>query len=135
MATIKKYHASRINALHFLKIAYRKLRCSNPYKKLGRTNLIYDWFIDKRKIKIKYVHVNKLGTQVETRKQNLPILENHPILRYSIVTMLQKMREANQLLATSIVQPIICGMIESLAFDVLYDNKAGGFKVIQEWTL
>jgi hypothetical protein len=118
-----------------LKIAYRKLRCSNPYKKLGRTNLIYDWFIDKRKIKIKYVHVNKLGTQVETRKQNLPILENHPILRYSIVTMLQKMREANQLLATSIVQPIICGMIESLAFDVLYDNKAGGFKVIQEWTL
>jgi hypothetical protein len=49
--------------------------------------------------------------------------------------MLQKMREANQLLATSIVQPIICGMIESLAFDVFFDNKASGFKVIQEWTL
>jgi hypothetical protein len=41
--------------------------------------------------------------------------------------MLQKMKEANQPLVTSIVQPISCGMIESLAFDVLCDNKAGGF--------
>jgi hypothetical protein len=75
MATINKYHASRTNAFHFLKIVYKKLRCPNPYKKLGRTNLNYDRFTDKRKIKTKYVHVNKLGTQVETRKHNLPILE------------------------------------------------------------
>jgi hypothetical protein len=45
------------------------------------------------------------------------------------------MREASQPLETSIVQPIICGMIESLAFDVLCDNKASGFKITQEWTL
>jgi hypothetical protein len=73
---------------------------SSPYEKLGRTNL-YDWFTDKGKIKAKYVHVVELGTQVETRKQNLPMLENQPILRDSILTMLQKMREANQQLITS----------------------------------
>jgi hypothetical protein len=44
--------------------------------------------IDKGKIKAKYVHVAELGIQVETMKQSLPILENHPILRDSIVAML-----------------------------------------------
>jgi hypothetical protein len=127
MATIKKYHTSRIDALHFLEFFNRKPRCPSPYEKLGRTNLSYDWFTNKRKIKTNYVHVTKLGTQVEIRKQNLPVLENHPILRDLIVAMLQKMREANRSLATSTVQPIICGMIESLAFDVLCDNKGGGF--------
>ncbi len=48
MATIKKYHANRTNALHFLKIVYRKLRCPNPYEKLGKTNLNYDWFTNKK---------------------------------------------------------------------------------------
>jgi hypothetical protein len=43
------------------------------------------------------------------------------------------MREANQPLATSTIQPIIREMIESLAFDVLCDNKDNGFKVIQVW--
>jgi hypothetical protein len=64
MATIKKYHASRIDALHFLKIVCKKLGCLSPYEKLGRTNLSYDWFTCKRKIITKYVHVTKLGTQV-----------------------------------------------------------------------
>jgi hypothetical protein len=75
MATIKKYHASRTDALHFLKIVYRKPGCPSPYEKLGRTNLSYDWFTNKRKIKTKYVHVIELSTRVEIRKQNLPILE------------------------------------------------------------
>jgi hypothetical protein len=35
-----------------------------------------------------YVHVTQLDTQIETKKQNLPILENHPTLRDSIVAML-----------------------------------------------
>ncbi len=55
-------------------------------------------------------------------------------MKDSIIAMLQKMKEASQPLTTSIVQPMICGMIESLAFDVLCDNKASGFKITQEWT-
>ncbi len=94
-----------------------------------KTNL-YDWFTNKGKIKVKYVHVIELDTRIETKKQNLPILENHPILKDSIISMLQKMKEASQPLAISIVEPIFCGMIESLAPNVLCDNKASGFEVI-----
>jgi hypothetical protein len=39
------------------------------------------------------------------------------------------MKEGGQPLATSIVQPILCGMVESLALDVICDTKFGGFKV------
>ncbi len=49
--------------------------------------------------------------------------------------MLQKMREGGQPLATSIIQPIFPIMIESLAFNVFSNDKHGGFKVIQGWTL
>jgi len=100
MAAIKKYHGNIINTFHFLKIVYKKHDVPNPYGKLGRTNL-YEWFIDKGKIKTKYVHVAKIGTQVETWKQILPMFQNQPILRDSIVAMLQKMGKANQPLATS----------------------------------
>jgi hypothetical protein len=41
MATIKKYDGNKIDALHFLRIAYKKSRCPSPYKKLGRHSL-YD---------------------------------------------------------------------------------------------
>jgi hypothetical protein len=41
MAIIKKYHGNKIDAFHFLKIAYNKLGCPSPYEKLGRSNL-YD---------------------------------------------------------------------------------------------
>jgi len=68
---------------------------------------------------------------METKKQNLPILENHPILRNSIATMLQKMKDASQRLAISIVDPIFCVLIESLALNVLCDNKVGGFEIIR----
>jgi hypothetical protein len=98
--------------------------------KTWKTNL-YDWFTNKGKIKAKFVHVTELDTQIETKKKNLPILENHPILKDSIVAMLQKMKEASQPLAISIVEPIFRGMIESLAPNVLCDNKVGGFEVIR----
>lgn len=39
--------------------------------------------------------------------------------------MLQKMKDACQTLTTSIVQPILHGMIESLALDVICDTKPG----------
>jgi hypothetical protein len=100
MAAIKKYHGNITNTLHFLKIIYKKHDVPSPYEKLGRTNL-YEWFTDKGEIKTKYVHVVNIGTQVETWKQILPMLENQPILRDSIVAMLQKMRKASQPLATS----------------------------------
>ncbi len=70
-----------------MKIAYKTLGCPIPYEKLGRTSPFY-CFAYKVKVKAKYVHVVELGIWVETRKQNLPILENHPILRNSIVAML-----------------------------------------------
>jgi len=87
VVTIKKYHGNKIDALHLLKIVYKKPRYPSPYEKLGWTNLD-DWFTNKRKIKAKYVHVAELSIQVETKKQNLPIFENHPILKDSIVAML-----------------------------------------------
>jgi hypothetical protein len=34
MAIIKKYHGNKTNALHFMIIAYKKLRCHNPYENL-----------------------------------------------------------------------------------------------------
>jgi hypothetical protein len=40
------------------------------------------------------------------------------------------MKEANHPLAISIIKPIFCGMIESLAPNVLCDNKDGGFEII-----
>jgi YesN/AraC family two-component response regulator len=55
MAAIKKYHGNKIDALHFLKIAYKKLGCFSPYKKLGRSSL-YGWFTDRGEVKAKYAH-------------------------------------------------------------------------------
>jgi hypothetical protein len=61
MVAIKKYHGNKTNALHFLKIASKKLGYYNPYEKLGRSNL-YDWSIDRKKVKAKYAHLAKLST-------------------------------------------------------------------------
>jgi hypothetical protein len=41
MVAIKNYHGNRIDALHFLEIAYKRVGCSSPYEKLGRSSL-YD---------------------------------------------------------------------------------------------
>jgi hypothetical protein len=48
-------------------------------EKLERTR-INGWFTYRGKIKAKYARVIKLSPQVETRKYNLPILENQLIL-------------------------------------------------------
>ncbi len=32
----RKYHGNKTNALHFLKIAYRKSKCPSPCEKLGK---------------------------------------------------------------------------------------------------
>jgi hypothetical protein len=95
MVVIKKVHGNKTNALHFLKIAYKKLGCFNPCEKLGRFNL-YDWFIDRKEVEAEYAHLAKLGTRVQTRKYNLLILENYLVFRNSMVAMLQKTREGGQ---------------------------------------
>jgi hypothetical protein len=43
------------------------------------------------------------------------------------------MRSARQPLFTHVLQPILRGMIESLALEILR-NGHGGFVVIREWT-
>jgi len=72
---INKFHDKNIDALHSLKIADRKLRCLNAYKKLGKSNM-YEWFIEVGEIKAKYSHVEAC-TSVKNKRHNLPILENH----------------------------------------------------------
>ncbi len=47
--------------------------------------------------------------------------------------MLENMKNVGQPLFTSMVQPILIGMIESLAPKNLY-NGHGGFVVTREWT-
>ncbi len=47
--------------------------------------------------------------------------------------MLQKMKSVGQPLSTYVVQPILKGMMESLAPKILY-NGHGGFVVTREWT-
>lgn len=46
--------------------------------------------------------------------------------------MLQKMREGGQPLVTSTIQPIVKGVIKSLALEIVCD-ALGGFKVTREW--
>jgi hypothetical protein len=67
MVAIKKYHGNKIDALHFLKIAYKKPRCPSPYEKCGRYSL-YDWFTNRREVKAKYAHLAELTTQIQTKK-------------------------------------------------------------------
>jgi len=51
-----------------------------------------------------------------------------------MVVILHKMKEVGWPLATSTFQPILSEMIESLALDVFFDNKYGGFEVTWEWS-
>jgi hypothetical protein len=64
-------------------------------------------------------------------KQHMPILKEYPTLRNELVTMLQKMKSVGQPLSTYVVQPILKGMMESLAPKILY-NGHGGFVVTRE---
>ncbi len=65
--------------------------------------------------------------------KHLLIIEEYPTLRNELVTMLENMKNVGQPLFTSMVQPILIGMIESLAPKNLY-NGHGGFVVTREWT-
>jgi hypothetical protein len=96
--------------------------------KIWKTNL-YDWFTCKGKIKAKYVHVIELDPWIETKKQNLPILENNPILRYSIVAMLQKMKEASQPLAISIIKPYFVKWLSHWPLMCFETTKLMGLKL------
>jgi hypothetical protein len=64
-------------------------------------------------------------------KQHLPILKEYPTLQEELVIMLQKMRSVEQPLSTYAVQPILRGMIESLAPEILC-NGHGGFIITRE---
>jgi hypothetical protein len=66
-------------------------------------------------------------------KQHMPILEEYLVFRDELVTMLQKMRSVGQPLSSSVVQPILKGMIESFVLEILH-NGHGEFVVIKEWT-
>jgi len=70
------------------------------------------------KIKIKYAHLVELSAWIQTKKQNLIILKIHLITNL-IISMLQTIKEAKKPLATSIVQPMLHGMIKYLAPNVL----------------
>jgi len=84
-------------------------------------------------LKSNYGHAIEMGSTFQCKKHNLPALEEYHELKDAFVTMLQKMKMVTQPLTTYIVQPIICGMIQSLAPHVIHDTSKG-FKVTMEWT-
>jgi uncharacterized protein YneF (UPF0154 family) len=79
------------------------------------------------------LQVAQQGTVVKYLKQHLPILKKYPTLQDDLITMLQKMKNVGQLLSTSIIQPILRGMIEALALEILQTSH-GGFTIAREWT-
>ena len=89
---------------------------------------MYDWFDEKRELQANYKEAANLGHHPKTKDQNLPILDNYPHVRDELVSKLQKMREAGQTLLISIVQPILRGMFEALAPQLL-DDRPRSFTV------
>jgi hypothetical protein len=94
---------------------------------------LWTWFTPKGKLRPNYLQVAEKNTTMKHLKQHMPILEEYPTLQDELVTMLQKMRSVGQPLSTSLVQPILKGMIKSFALEILH-NGPGGFVVIKEWT-
>ncbi len=74
-----------------------------------------------------------MGFTFQCKNHNLHVFEEYHELRDVFVTMLQKMKMVTQPLTTCIVQPIFCGMIQSLTQHVIHDTPRG-FKVTMEWT-
>jgi hypothetical protein len=54
MTNVKK-HDNNSQAMHFLKIAYKKLKVTSPYEKLGRASL-WDWCKPHGDLKPNYIH-------------------------------------------------------------------------------
>ena len=128
---VKRYGRTQA-AIHYLEIAFRTPGGPSPYKKLGRSSL-YDWFDEKGELQANYKETKNLGHHPKKQDQNLPILENYSHVRDQFVSKLQKMRKAGQTLLISIVQPILRGMFEALAPQLL-DDRPGGFIVSRQWT-
>jgi hypothetical protein len=70
----------------------------------------------------------EVGTTMKSNKKSMHAFEDYPKVCHSLVVMLQKMKKVGQPLSTSIVQPIIHGMIEFVAPKILQEGL-GGFLV------
>jgi hypothetical protein len=79
------------------------------------------------------METTQCGLVVKTPKQNLPKLEKYLEFHDEIVHVLQKVKEAGQLLSIRIVQPILKGIIQSFV-PQLIRPKHGGFNVTRKWS-
>jgi hypothetical protein len=70
----------------------------------------------------------EVGTRMKSNKESMHALEDYSKVRDSLLVMLQKMKEVGQPFSTSIVQPIIHGMMEFAAPKILQESL-GGFSV------
>jgi hypothetical protein len=93
----------------------------SPYEKLSRACL-WGWFITSGELKPNYKHAMEVGTTMKSNKESMNALEDYLEVRDSFVVMLQKMKEVGQPLSTSIIQPIIHGMIEFAALQILQEG-------------
>ncbi len=59
--------------------------------------------------------------------------KEHPKLKNEMVSLIWKMKQASQPLSTSIVQPILKSMLQSISFDFI-EPKYGGFIVTSKWS-
>jgi transcriptional regulator with AAA-type ATPase domain len=102
MVAIKKYNGNQFEALHFLLIAYKKLRYRNVHKTLIRFNL-YEWFTNIGELKSNYSHAAKMGFAFLCKKLHLLVLKKYLELKDAFISMLQKMRVSRQPLTTCII--------------------------------
>ena len=115
-----------------MKLAFKTPHVPSPYEKLGRASL-WNWFDDKGNLRPNFKEALELGYHVKHQKQNLHVLENHPHVRDQLVSELEKLGNGGHTLLLSIVQPILRGMIEALAPELI-DDTPGGFSVSMRWT-
>jgi hypothetical protein len=86
----------------------------SPYEKLSKACLS-EWFTISSELKPNYKHVVELDTTVKPNKETIHALEEYLELCDFFIAMLQEMKQIGQSLSTSIVQPILRGMIKSSA--------------------
>jgi len=132
---VVKKHGDLTGALHYLKTFHRKPgEVSGTYEKLSRGSL-YEWFTPRGELKPHVKIVVEKGTTATIIEKHFSILETRPKLKDELITLLKNMLVVRQGLSTPIVQPIIRGIFDSRAFELLKDfTKQGGFKVSLEWT-
>jgi hypothetical protein len=130
-----KKHGDLIGALHYLKTFHRKpIEVGGPYEKLNRGSL-YEWFTPRGELKPHVKVVVEKGTTSTIIEKHFSIFETRLELKDELITLLKNMRVARQGLSAPIVQPIIKGIFENRAPELLKDfTKQGGFKVSLKWT-